>query len=113
MLDSEGSPSAGSTTPLSPTGPKRPWFARLFDFKPQPLTFRSNWSAAETQERLEAIMKDLFQSSIQVESYKRPSFGVKCRYEGGCKSYHLMFLFVEEKATVGYDFVELCSCLLT
>ncbi|KAG0292072.1 hypothetical protein BGZ96_004559 [Linnemannia gamsii] len=80
---SEGSPSVGSTTPLSPTGPKRPWFARLFDFKPQPLTFRSNWCAAETQERLEAIMKDLFQSSIQMESYKRPSFGVKCRYEGG------------------------------
>ncbi|KAG0374690.1 hypothetical protein BGX24_010087, partial [Mortierella sp. AD032] len=80
---SEGSPSAGSTTPLSPTGPKRPWFARLFDFKPQPLTFRSNWSAGETQERLEAIIRDLFQSSIQVESYKRPSFGVKCRYEGG------------------------------
>ncbi|KAF9134406.1 hypothetical protein BGW39_007158 [Mortierella sp. 14UC] len=63
--------------------PKRPWFARLFDFKPQPLTFRSNWSAGETRERLEAIIKDLFQSSIQVESYKRPAFGVKCRYEGG------------------------------
>ncbi|KAF9293636.1 hypothetical protein BGZ88_005099 [Linnemannia elongata] len=87
---SEGSPSAGSTTPLSPTGPKRPWFARLFDFKPQPLTFRSNWSAAETQERLEAIMKDIFQSSIQVESYKRPSFGVKCRYEGGLIDDHLV-----------------------
>jgi hypothetical protein len=85
ITDSEGSPSSGSTTPQSPAGPKRPWFARLFDFKPQPLTFRSNWSAAETQERLEAIMKDLFQSSIQVESYKRPSFGVKCRYEGGSK----------------------------
>ncbi|KAF9547430.1 hypothetical protein EC957_008440 [Mortierella hygrophila] len=80
---SEASPSPGSTTPLSPSGPKRPWFARLFDFKPQPLTFRSNWSAAETQERLEVIMKDLFQSNIQVESYKRPSFGVKCRHEGG------------------------------
>ncbi|KAF9905173.1 hypothetical protein EC991_001935 [Linnemannia zychae] len=80
---SEGSPSAGSTTPLSPTGPKRPWFARLFDFKPQPLTFRSNWSAGETQERLEGMIKDLFQSSIQVESYKRPGFGIKCRYEGG------------------------------
>ncbi|KAF9100898.1 hypothetical protein BGX29_006154 [Mortierella sp. GBA35] len=80
---SEGSPSAASTTPLSPTGPKRPWFARLFDFKPQPLTFRSNWSALETQERLEVIIKELFQSNIQVESYKRPSFGVKCRYEGG------------------------------
>ncbi|KAF9930219.1 Serine/threonine-protein kinase brsk1 [Linnemannia zychae] len=80
---SEGSPSVGSATPLSPTAPKRPWFARLFDFKPQPLTLRSSWSAAETQERLETIIKDIFQSSIQVESYKRPSFGVKCRYEGG------------------------------
>ncbi|KAF8925563.1 hypothetical protein BGZ47_003180, partial [Haplosporangium gracile] len=80
---SEGLSSAGPTTPLSSQDPKRPWFARLFDFKPQPLTLLSSWSAAETQERLEAIMKDLFQSSIQVESYKRPSLGVKCRYEGG------------------------------
>lgn len=33
-LDSESN-ATGSATPLSPTGPKRPWFARLFDFKPQ------------------------------------------------------------------------------
>ncbi|KAF9343850.1 hypothetical protein BGX26_005131, partial [Mortierella sp. AD094] len=79
---SDGS-STPSTTPISPNGPKRPWFARLFDFKPQPLTFRSNWSAAETQERLEAILKSLYQTSIQIECLKKPSFGIKCRYEGG------------------------------
>ncbi|KAG0032415.1 Serine/threonine-protein kinase brsk1 [Podila clonocystis] len=79
---SEGSASVHSATSMSP-GPKRPWFARLFDFKPQPLTFKSNWSAAETQERLEAILRDVFQSSIQVDSFKKPSFGIKCRYEGG------------------------------
>ncbi|KAG0260856.1 hypothetical protein BG011_001566 [Mortierella polycephala] len=80
---SEGTASVHSTTPLSPTGPKRPWFARLFDFKPQPLTFRSNWSPIETQERIEFILKDIFQSSIQLEPSKKPSVGVKCRYEGG------------------------------
>ncbi|KAG0000434.1 hypothetical protein BGZ80_006368 [Entomortierella chlamydospora] len=79
---SDGS-STPSTTPMSPSGPKRPWFARLFDFKPQPLTFRSNWSAVETQERLEAILKCLYQTNIQIECHKKPSFGIKCRYEGG------------------------------
>lgn len=34
FLDSEGSTGLGSAVP-SPTAPKRPWFARLFDFKPQ------------------------------------------------------------------------------
>ncbi|GJJ76499.1 eukaryotic-like serine/threonine-protein kinase [Entomortierella parvispora] len=80
---SDGSPSVHSATPLSPNGPKRPWFARLFDFKPQPLTFRSNWPAAETQDRLEAILRDLFGAGITIESLKRPNYGVKCRYEGG------------------------------
>ncbi|KAF9329236.1 Serine/threonine-protein kinase brsk1 [Podila minutissima] len=79
---SEGAASVHSTTPMSP-GPKRPWFARLFDFKPQPLTLKSNWSAVETQERLEAILRDVFQSSIQMDLFKKPSFGIKCRYEGG------------------------------
>ncbi|KAG0326813.1 hypothetical protein BG000_001226 [Podila horticola] len=74
----------GSATPLSPTGPKRPWFARLFDFKPQPLTFKSTMTAAETQDRLEIILKDLFDSAIHIEaSYKRPAAGLKCRYDGG------------------------------
>ncbi|KAF9202138.1 hypothetical protein BGZ49_007661 [Haplosporangium sp. Z 27] len=80
---SEGSSTPTSATLISPNGPKRPWFARLFDFKPQPLTLRSNWSAAETQERLETILKNLFQSNIQVEGYKKPPYGIKCRYEGG------------------------------
>ncbi|KAF9178308.1 hypothetical protein BGZ51_007887 [Haplosporangium sp. Z 767] len=80
---SEGTASINSTTPMSPTGPKRPWFARLFDFKPQPLTFKSNVSAAETQDRVEEILRDLFQSSIHIDSYKKPTFGIKCRYDGG------------------------------
>ncbi|KAF9332523.1 hypothetical protein BG006_004601 [Podila minutissima] len=75
---------AVSATPLSPTGPKRPWFARLFDFKPQPLTFKSTMTAAETQDRLEIILKELFDSTIHTEaSYKRPATGLKCRYDGG------------------------------
>ncbi|CAO3564739.1 unnamed protein product [Mortierella alpina] len=80
---SEGTASIRSASPLSPTGPKRPWFARLFDFKPQPLAFRSHWSAGETQERVENILKELFHSGIQFEPYKKPSFGFKCRFEGG------------------------------
>ncbi|KAG0324315.1 hypothetical protein BGZ99_001973 [Dissophora globulifera] len=80
---SEGTTNGQSSTPHSPSGPKRPWFARLFDFKPQPLTFKSNWSAMETQERLEAILRGLFHTSIQIEPYKKPAFGIKCRYEGG------------------------------
>ncbi|KAG9324056.1 hypothetical protein KVV02_004733 [Mortierella alpina] len=80
---SEGTASIRSASPLSPSGPKRPWFARLFDFKPQPLAFRSHWSAAETQERVESILKELFHSGIQLEPYKKPSFGIKCRFEGG------------------------------
>ncbi|KAG0250598.1 hypothetical protein BG011_008213, partial [Mortierella polycephala] len=83
LLDSEGTASVSSTTPMSPTGPKRPWFARLFDFKPQPLTFKSNESAAETQDRVEEILRELFQSSIHIDSYKKPTFGFKCRYDGG------------------------------
>ncbi|KAG0020609.1 hypothetical protein BGZ82_011539 [Podila clonocystis] len=80
---SESNASA-SATPLSPTGPKRPWFARLFDFKPQPLTFKSTMTAAETQDRLEIILKELFDSAIHTEaSFKRPAVGLKCRYDGG------------------------------
>ncbi|KAF9967688.1 hypothetical protein BGZ70_008589 [Mortierella alpina] len=80
---SEATASIRSASPLSATGPKRPWFARLFDFRPQPLAFRSHWSAAETQERVENILKDLFHSGIQLEPYKKPSFGFKCRFECG------------------------------
>ncbi|KAI1305576.1 hypothetical protein EDD11_004911 [Mortierella claussenii] len=80
---SEGTQSPQSPTPLSPNRPKRSWFTRLFDFKPQPLIFPSNWSATETQERLEVILKDLFHDDIQMESYKKPVLGIKCRYEGG------------------------------
>ncbi|KAF8925955.1 hypothetical protein BGZ52_006251, partial [Haplosporangium bisporale] len=76
--------STGSATPLSPTGPKRPWFARLFDFKPQPLTFKSTMTTTETQDRLEIILKELFDSAIHIEaSSKRPAVGLKCRYDGG------------------------------
>ncbi|KAG0226691.1 hypothetical protein BGW42_003458 [Actinomortierella wolfii] len=63
--------------------PKRPWFARLFDFKPQPLMFRSNLTALETQGRLESILREMFGSQIQIENLKRPSNGFKCKYEGG------------------------------
>ncbi|KAG0300475.1 hypothetical protein BGZ98_009145, partial [Dissophora globulifera] len=77
---SEGTSSVISTTPLSP---RRPWFTRLFDFKPQPLMFKSDVSAVEAQERVETILKSLFESSIQIDAYKKPAFGVKCRYEGG------------------------------
>ncbi|KAF9435765.1 hypothetical protein BGZ76_005574 [Entomortierella beljakovae] len=80
---SDGPSGSPATTPMSPNGPKRPWFARLFDFKPQPLAFKSQWSAIETQERLETILKGLFQSNIQIECQKKPSYGIKCRYEGG------------------------------
>ncbi|KAF9915920.1 hypothetical protein BGZ65_000503, partial [Modicella reniformis] len=77
---SEGASSVNSTTqPL----PKRSWFARLLDFKPQPLTLKSNISALEAQERVETILKNLFQSSIQIDPYKKPAFGAKCRFEGG------------------------------
>ncbi|KAF9978238.1 hypothetical protein BGZ73_003242 [Actinomortierella ambigua] len=79
---SDGSPSLPGT-PLSPTGPKRPWFARLFDFKPQPLMFRSTLTALETQDRLENILREMFGSQIQIENFKRPSNGFKCKYEGG------------------------------
>ncbi|KAF9417894.1 hypothetical protein BGZ76_004470, partial [Entomortierella beljakovae] len=75
---SEGTSSVISTTPMSP---KRPWFTRLFDFKPQPLVFKSSVSAVEAQERVETILKNLFVTGIHIE--KRQSFGVKCRYEGG------------------------------
>jgi len=102
VIDSEGSPNVHSAIPLSPNGPKRPWFARLFDFKPQPLTFRSNWPAAETQDRLEAILKDLFGSSIAFESLKRPSCGVKCRYEGGVNI--VLFFFKKKKKKGGQKF---------
>ncbi|KAF9965765.1 hypothetical protein BGZ70_004151 [Mortierella alpina] len=80
---SEGATGGISNVPFSPAAPKRPWFARLFDFKPQPLTFKSKVSAAETQERVEVILRNLFQSSMQIDAQKRPSFGVKCRFEGG------------------------------
>ncbi|KAI1320253.1 hypothetical protein EDD11_001468 [Mortierella claussenii] len=81
---SEGTPSVISTTPLSSgVAPRRSWFARLFDFKPQPLVLKSNVSAAEAQERVETILRNLFQSSIQVDPIKRPACGVKCRFEGG------------------------------
>ncbi|KAF9105488.1 hypothetical protein BGX27_009593 [Mortierella sp. AM989] len=76
---SEGTSSFISTNLPSP---RRPWFARLFDFKPQPLTFKSNVSMAEAQERVEIILKNLFKDSIQIEN-NRKAFGVKCRYEGG------------------------------
>ncbi|KAG0269277.1 hypothetical protein DFQ27_004140 [Actinomortierella ambigua] len=79
---SDGSPTLPGT-PLSPTGPKRPWFARLFDFKPQPLMFRSTLTALETQDRLESILREMFGSQIQIENFKRPSNGFKCKYEGG------------------------------
>ncbi|KAF9286360.1 hypothetical protein BGZ68_003011 [Mortierella alpina] len=49
----------------------------------RPLAFRSHWSAAETQERVESILKELFHSGIQLEPYKKPSCGIKCRFEGG------------------------------
>ncbi|CAO3574886.1 unnamed protein product [Mortierella alpina] len=80
---SEGATGGISNVPTSPAAPKRPWFARLFDFKPQPLTFKSKVSAAETQERVEAILRNLFQPNMQIDAQKRPSFGVKCRFEGG------------------------------
>ncbi|KAG0369882.1 hypothetical protein BGZ54_008534 [Gamsiella multidivaricata] len=48
-----------------------------------PLTIKSNVSALEAQERVEIILKYLFQSSIQIERYKKPALGVKCRFEGG------------------------------
>ncbi|KAF9938350.1 hypothetical protein BGZ67_000255 [Mortierella alpina] len=38
---------------------------------------------SETQERVESILKELFHSGIQLEPYKKPSFGIKCRFEGG------------------------------
>ncbi|KAG0235424.1 hypothetical protein BGX31_004238 [Mortierella sp. GBA43] len=82
---SEGIPTSQPATPQSPNGPKRPWFARLFDFKPQPLTFVSTWSAQETQQRVEVILKSLFYNNIRVECHKKPSFSIKCRYEGGGK----------------------------
>ncbi|KAI8363641.1 hypothetical protein B0O80DRAFT_18442 [Mortierella sp. GBAus27b] len=77
---SEGGSSVLSTTPLSP---RRSWFTRLLDFKPQPLTLRSNVSAQEAQERVETILKSFFHSSIHIDPYKKPAFGVKCRFEGG------------------------------
>ncbi|KAF9926760.1 hypothetical protein BGZ67_007966 [Mortierella alpina] len=80
---SEGTTGGISNASSSPAAPKRPWFARLFDFKPQPLTFKSKVSAAETQERVEVILKNLFQSNMQIDAQKKPSFGVKCRFEGG------------------------------
>ncbi|KAG0203148.1 hypothetical protein BGX28_004496 [Mortierella sp. GBA30] len=72
-----------ANTPPSSAAPKRPWFARLFDFKPQPLTFKSKVSAVETQERVEVILRSLFQSNIHIDAPKKPAFGVKCRFEGG------------------------------
>ncbi|KAF9363995.1 hypothetical protein BGX34_002799 [Mortierella sp. NVP85] len=77
---SEGASSVISTTPLSP---KRSWFARVLDFKPQPLTLKSNVSAFETQERVMTTLKVLFQSSIQIDHYKKTTLDFKCRFEGG------------------------------
>ncbi|KAG0282491.1 hypothetical protein BGZ96_000426 [Linnemannia gamsii] len=80
---SEGTSSICSVTPVTPTGPKRPWFARLFDFKPQPLSFKSKLSAVETQERVESILRDLFQPSVRIDYPRKPSFGLKCWFDGG------------------------------
>ncbi|KAF9901051.1 hypothetical protein EC991_006586 [Linnemannia zychae] len=80
---SEGTSSICSVTPITPAGPKRPWFARLFDFKPQPLSFKSKLSAVETQERVESILRDLFQPSVRIDYPRKPSFGFKCWFDGG------------------------------
>ncbi|KAF9133496.1 hypothetical protein BGX30_012268 [Mortierella sp. GBA39] len=80
---SEGASSICSVTPITPTGPKRPWFARLFDFKPQPLSFKSKLSAVETQERVESILRDLFQPSVRIDYPRKPSFGLKCWFDDG------------------------------
>ncbi|KAF9297182.1 hypothetical protein BGZ88_010823 [Linnemannia elongata] len=80
---SEGASSICSVTPITPTGPKRPWFARLFDFKPQPLSFKSKLSAIETQERVESILRDLFQPSVRIDYPRKPSFGLKCWFDDG------------------------------
>ncbi|KAF9910088.1 hypothetical protein BX616_010973 [Lobosporangium transversale] len=80
---SEGTSSIISTTPLSHMATKRPLFARLFDFKPQPLVLKSNVSVVEAQERVETILKSLFRSNIQIDPHKRSPYGVKCRFEGG------------------------------
>lgn len=41
-------------------------------------------TATDTQDRLEIILKELFDSAIHIEaSYKRPAVGLKCRYDGG------------------------------
>ncbi|KAG0023313.1 hypothetical protein BGZ80_009807 [Entomortierella chlamydospora] len=77
---SEGASSVISSTALSP---KRHWFARLFDFKPQPLAFKSSVSASEAQERVEVILQSLFTSSIHIDSHRKSSSGVKCRFDGG------------------------------
>lgn len=41
-------------------------------------------TTTETQDRLEIILKELFDSAIHTEaSNKRPAVGLKCRYDGG------------------------------
>ncbi|KAF9167659.1 hypothetical protein BGX20_011532 [Mortierella sp. AD010] len=77
---SEGASSVMPSTALSP---KRHWFARLFDFKPQPLAFKSSVSASEAQERVEMILQSLFDSSIHIDSHRKSCSGVKCRFDGG------------------------------
>ncbi|KAF9082551.1 hypothetical protein BGX23_012342 [Mortierella sp. AD031] len=87
---SEGASSICSVTPIMPTGPKRPWFARLFDFKPQPLSFKSKLSAVETQERVESILCDLFQPCVRIDYPKKPSLGLKCWFDGGVIDDHVV-----------------------
>ncbi|KAG9070545.1 hypothetical protein KI688_008083 [Linnemannia hyalina] len=85
---SEGASSICLVTPITPTGPKRPWFARLFDFKPQPLSFKSKLTAVETQERVECILRDLFQPSVRIDYPRKPSFGLKCWFDDGGNERH-------------------------
>lgn len=49
----------------------------------QPLSFKSKLSAVETQERVESILRDLFQPSVRIDYPRKPSFGLKCWFDGG------------------------------